>query len=92
MESTCLLYFANHKTPDSPLASPNSLISIITKGRGHEHDNFDDHGHEWDGMGIVLWSEVYKPYEILIKTLNALEYIESDVQNIAAPRPDDPII
>ena len=37
-------------------------------------------------------SEVYKLYEILIKTSNRAEYIKSDVKNIEAPRTDDPII
>ena len=36
--------------------------------------------------------EVDKLFKILIKTLNATEYIESDIQNIETPRIDDPII
>ena len=36
--------------------------------------------------------EVNKPSECLIKTSNAGEYIESDVQNIEAPRTDDHIM
>ena len=40
----------------------------------------------------VLGSKVDKPSEFLIKTLNAAEYIESDIQNIEAPRIDNPII
>ena len=40
----------------------------------------------------MLGSEVYKPFKILIKTLNAMEYIESDIQNIEALRKNDPII
>ena len=41
---------------------------------------------------FLLGFEVDKPSEILIKTLNAREYIESDIQNIEAPRIDDLII
>ena len=41
---------------------------------------------------MVLGYEVDKNFEILIKTLNAAELIESDIQNIEAPRIDDPII
>ena len=41
---------------------------------------------------FVLGSEVDKPSKILIKTLNALEYIKSDIQNIEEPRIDDLII
>ena len=37
-------------------------------------------------------SEVDKISKILIKTSNAADYIESDTQNIKAPRIDDPII
>ena len=41
----------------------------------------------------LLGSEADKPSKIFcIKTLNAAEYIESDIQNIEAPRTDDPII
>ena len=40
----------------------------------------------------MLGSEVDKPSKILIKTLNAAKYIESDIQNIEAPKTDDPII
>ena len=39
----------------------------------------------------VFGSKVDKPSEILIKTLNAIEYIELDIQNIEAPKIDDPI-
>ena len=39
----------------------------------------------------MLGSEVYKLSKILIKTSNRAEYIESDIQNIEAPRIDDPI-
>ena len=42
-------------------------------------------------MLLVLGFEVDKPSKILIKTLNAVEYIESDVQHIEAPRTDDPL-
>ena len=40
----------------------------------------------------MLGSEVDKSFEILIKTSNAVEYIESDIQTIEAPRTDDPIV
>ena len=43
-------------------------------------------------MRIFLCFEVDKPSEIFIKTSNATEYIKSDIQNIKAPRKDDPII
>ena len=43
-------------------------------------------------MYLLLCSDVDKPREILIKTSNAAEYIESDIQNIEAPLIDDPII
>ena len=36
--------------------------------------------------------EVDKSYKSLIKTSNAMEYIESDIQNIEPPRTDDPVI
>ena len=34
----------------------------------------------------MLGSIVSKPFEILIKTSNAVEYIESDIQNIEVLR------
>ena len=40
----------------------------------------------------MLDSEVDSFLEISIKTSNAAENIESYIQNIAAPRTDDPII
>ena len=40
----------------------------------------------------VLGSKIDKPFEFFIKTLNAAKYIESDTQNIEAPRIDNPII
>ena len=40
----------------------------------------------------VSGSEVNKPSEILIKILNAMEYIESDIQIIEAPRANDHIM
>ena len=40
----------------------------------------------------MLGSEVNKLFKILIKTSNAAKFIESDIQNIEAPRIDDPII
>ena len=39
----------------------------------------------------LLCFEVDKPSKILIKTSNAAEYIESNIQNIEALRIDDPI-
>ena len=45
----------------------------------------------WQWMGL-LGSEVDKPSEILIKTSNASEYSESDIQNIKAPRKYELII
>ena len=41
---------------------------------------------------FVLGSEVDKPSKNFIKTLNALEYLESDIQNIEAPKIDDLIL
>ena len=46
---------------------------------------------------IVIWLDILiykvaKPSKNLIKTLNAIEYIELDIQIIKAPRTDDPII
>ena len=40
----------------------------------------------------VLGSEVGKPSKISIKIVNVVVYIESDIQNIKAPRIDDSII
>ena len=40
----------------------------------------------------MLGYQVDKPFKILIKTLNALKYIESDIQNVEILRTDDPII
>ena len=40
----------------------------------------------------MLGSEINKPFIFFIKTMNAVEYIELDVQNIEALRIDDPII
>ena len=40
----------------------------------------------------MLGSEVNKLSKISIKTSNVVEYFESDVQNIEAPRIEDPII
>ena len=40
----------------------------------------------------MLCSEVDKLSEISIKTLNAAEFIESDIQNIETPIIDNPII
>ena len=42
--------------------------------------------------GCLLASEVGKPSKILIKILNVTEYIKSNIQNIEAPRADDPIV
>ena len=39
----------------------------------------------------ILGSEVDKLSEIVIKTLNAAEYIKLDIQNIEAQGTDDPI-
>ena len=41
---------------------------------------------------MMLGSEVNKLSELLIKTSNTTEYIESDTENIKAPRANDPII
>ena len=41
---------------------------------------------------MMLASKVDKPSKILIKISNTAEYIESNIQNIKAPRIDDPII
>ena len=43
-------------------------------------------------MSQLLGFEVDKAFKILIKTLNAVEYIESNIQNIEVPRIDDHII
>ena len=43
-------------------------------------------------MNSMLDFEVDKPSKFCIKTSNAAEYIESDVQKILAPRIDDLII
>ena len=40
----------------------------------------------------VLGSKVAKLSKIIIKILNAAEFIASDIQNIEAPRTDDHII
>ena len=40
----------------------------------------------------MLGYEVDKPSKFLIKTLNATEYIESDIQKIEIPRINDHII
>ena len=40
----------------------------------------------------LLCFEVDKPSKILIKILNVVEYIESNIQNIEAPTTNDPII
>ena len=39
-----------------------------------------------------LGFEVDKPFKILIKTLNAVEYIQMNIQNHEGPKTDDPII
>ena len=39
-----------------------------------------------------MGSEVDKLFKNFIKTLNVVEYIESNIQNIETPRIDDPII
>ena len=43
-------------------------------------------------MSLVLGFEVVKYSKILIKTSNAMEYIELDIQNIEAPKTYDSII
>ena len=43
-------------------------------------------------MGTLMGSEVDKPSKFLIKTLNAAEYIESDIQKNEVPRTGDHII
>ena len=48
--------------------------------------------HLYNYKMLVSGSEVDKLFKILIKTSNAAEYIESETQNIEAPRTDDPII
>ena len=40
----------------------------------------------------MLCYEVDKPYKVLIKISSAMEYIKLNIQNIEAPRIDDPII
>ena len=40
----------------------------------------------------MLGCEVNKPFKILIKTSNAMEYIEPYIQSIEAPRIYDPIM
>ena len=40
----------------------------------------------------MLGNEVDTSSKILIKTLNLVEYIESNIHNIESPRKDDPII
>ena len=40
----------------------------------------------------MLVSEVDKPTKMLIKTSNAMEYIELDIQNTELPRINVPII
>ena len=42
--------------------------------------------------GVLLCSEVDKPSEFFIKTSNAEEYIEWDIQKIEAPRIENHII
>ena len=44
------------------------------------------------GIEIFLGFEVDKISKILIKVSNAAEYIDLVIQNIEAPRTDDPII
>ena len=44
------------------------------------------------GMAKVMGFEVNKPSEFFLKTSNAMEYIESDIQNIEVLRTYDPII
>ena len=44
------------------------------------------------GESYLFGFEVNKPFKILIKTSNATECIEYDIQNIGAPRTDDHII
>ena len=44
------------------------------------------------GDTMVLGSQVNKPSQILMKTSNVMEYIESYIQNIEAPRTYDPIV
>ena len=41
---------------------------------------------------FIFGSKVDKPSKILIKTLNAAEYIELYIQNIEGSRVDDPIM
>ena len=43
-------------------------------------------------MWLLLVSKVDKPSKILIKTSNAMEYIESEIQNVEALRTGDHII
>ena len=41
---------------------------------------------------LFLGSEVDRRSEFSIKTSNTMKYMKSDIQNIEAPRIDDPII
>ena len=41
---------------------------------------------------VWLGSNVNKPSKLSVKTLSAAKYIELDIQNIVAPRKNDPII
>ena len=43
-------------------------------------------------MFLLLGYDIDKLSKSLIKTSNAMEYIESDIENIEATRMDDPII
>ena len=44
------------------------------------------------GKSLVLGYEVDRPSEFFIKTSNAMEYTELDIQNIEAPITNDLII
>ena len=43
-------------------------------------------------IGIILRFKAHKPFKILIKTLDIMEYIELDIQNSKIPRTNDFII
>ena len=43
-------------------------------------------------MKSLLCSKVDKPFNFFIKTSNAMEFIESDIQNIEVPRTYDLVI
>ena len=78
----------------SQLSNPNWLLKVVMMCERNDQELLRYFYYLGQGFHHIslLNSEVDKPYDVFIKTSNAAEYIELDIQKIEAPRIDDPLI